>query len=62
MAHSSLLCCRRPAKREGTTEYSLFVSVTNTAAKALYERLGFTCVPYPEKGFAIPNIDYMVAT
>jgi ribosomal protein S18 acetylase RimI-like enzyme len=49
-------------ERLGTTEYSLFVSVTNTAAKALYERLGFTCMPYPEKGFAIPNSDYMVAS
>ena len=46
----------------GTTEYSLFVSFTNTAAKALYERLGFKCVPYPEKGFEIPDCHYMVAS
>jgi ribosomal protein S18 acetylase RimI-like enzyme len=46
----------------GTTEYSLFVSVTNKAAKALYERLGFTCAPYPEEGLAIPDSHYMVAS
>ena len=49
-------------ERLGTSKYSLFVSVTNTAAKALYARLGFKCVPYAETGFAIPNSDYMVAT
>ena len=46
----------------GTTEYSLFVSVTNNAARALYERLGFKCVPYPEEGIAIANSHYMVAS
>jgi ribosomal protein S18 acetylase RimI-like enzyme len=45
----------------GVTQSSLFVHVTNTAAMALYERLGFTRAPYPEKGLGLPNSHYMVA-
>ena len=44
------------------TETSLFVHINNTAALALYERLGFTRAPYPEPGREIPNSYYMIAT
>jgi ribosomal protein S18 acetylase RimI-like enzyme len=48
-------------RKLGVTQGSLFVHVTNTAAMALYERLGFTRAPYPEKGLEIPDSHYMIA-
>jgi ribosomal protein S18 acetylase RimI-like enzyme len=51
---------REGKKTLGVTQGSLFVHVTNTAAIALYERLGFTHSPYPEPGLAIPNSLYMI--
>lgn len=47
-------------KTLGVAQGSLFVHVSNTAAQALYERLGFTRSPYPEPGLAIPNSLYMI--
>ena len=51
---------REGTKTLGVTQGSLFVHLTNTAAIALYERLGFTRSPYPEPGLAIPNSLYMI--
>jgi ribosomal protein S18 acetylase RimI-like enzyme len=48
-------------KTLGVTESSLFVHTTNTAAQALYHRLGFTCIPYPGPD-RIPNSYYMIAS
>jgi len=42
------------------TESSLFVHSSNTAALALYERLGFTRAAYPEAGLDRGEIYYMV--
>ena len=51
---------REGKKTLGVTESSLFVHLSNTAAIALYERLGFTRSPDPEPGLAIPNSLYMI--
>jgi ribosomal protein S18 acetylase RimI-like enzyme len=56
----------RMLMREGTsalgvTESSLFVHVTNTAALALYQRLGFTCTAYPGPDLMLLNSHYMIA-
>ena len=53
---------REGGKRLGVTQGSLFVHITNTAAIALYERLGFTQSSYPEPGFEIPNAYYMISS
>ncbi len=45
----------------GIRECSLFVSRANPRALALYERLGFERMPYPEPGAMNPNSHYMVA-
>lgn len=45
----------------GVTETSLFVHITNSAAEALYERLGFTRAPYPGPELPIPDSHYMIA-
>ena len=60
-------CLIKMLMAEGTrtlkvTECSLFVHVANTAALALYERLGFATVPYPEATSAIPDSHYMVTS
>ena len=47
-------------KTLGVNESSLFVHVSNTSAIALYERLGFMRIPYPEPGFDLPNSYYMI--
>jgi ribosomal protein S18 acetylase RimI-like enzyme len=44
----------------GVGECSLFVSPSNTRARALYERLGFRVVPYPDKNFDASAYDYMI--
>jgi len=46
--------------RLGTAECSLFVHVSNTAALALYERLGFRRTEYPEAGQSLADCHYLV--
>jgi ribosomal protein S18 acetylase RimI-like enzyme len=46
----------------GVSECSLFVSPSNPRARALYERLGFWVVPYPDKNFDASAYDYMIIT
>lgn len=41
-------------------ECSLFVAFGNTRAERLYERLGFTSVPYPESAPPVPDSVYMI--
>jgi ribosomal protein S18 acetylase RimI-like enzyme len=45
----------------GVSECSLFVSPSNPRARALYERLGFRVVPFPDKKFDASPYDYMIA-
>jgi ribosomal protein S18 acetylase RimI-like enzyme len=49
-------------KTLGVTESSLFVHITNTSALALYQRLGFTCAPYPEPALMLADCHYMIAS
>jgi ribosomal protein S18 acetylase RimI-like enzyme len=42
------------------SECSLFVLPSNPRAKALYERLGFRTVPYPDRDFDASAYDYMI--
>lgn len=50
-------------KRElAVAQCSLFVYPTNTSARALYEREGFTCVPYPDESFQSLDYHYMIRT
>lgn len=46
----------------GVNEYSLFVVASNLRAIALYRRLGFSEMPYPEPSPAVATFIYMVAT
>jgi len=46
----------------GVDEYSLFVIASNPRAIALYRRLGFAEMPYPEPSPELDTFIYMVAT
>jgi ribosomal protein S18 acetylase RimI-like enzyme len=59
--HLIQMLIREGTKTLGVTESSLFVHVTNTAALALYERLGFTRTSYPEPDLMLPDSYYMIA-
>lgn len=47
-------------RQQPAAECSLFVALSNPRARALYERLGFRCVPYPDKSFDASAYDYMI--
>ncbi len=46
----------------GVSEFSLFVIASNPRAIALYRRLGFSEMPYPEPSPELETFIYMVAT
>ena len=53
--------CRQGASALGLTSFSLFVMPGNERALRLYQRLGFSAVPYPEPSPRFAEAIYMVA-
>ena len=49
------------SKEFSANEYSLFVIASNARAIALYRRLGFSEMPYPEPSPELETFIYMVA-
>ena len=53
--------CKKGSVKLGVDSFSLFVHPGNESAVRLYQRLGFSAVPYPEKLPAARHYVYMVA-
>ena len=54
--------CQKGSAELGVDSYSLFVHPDNESALRLYQRLGFSTVPYPEELPAAQHYVYMVAS